>query len=148
MLMLYGLLTVMLLGALGLLAIPFINNKTLLSKKFYGIVFFTICFSFGLYPLTGNMTAVKNWYEQGQAHYHLLEKLEQIGGVDGVITQIQAKLTHHPNDAQGWLILSKLYFAINRQKEALATASKAHSLEPDNQDITHFYNNVKNSVNP
>lgn len=146
MLMLYGLLSLMLLGGLGLLSVPFVTNKTLLSKQFFGAMLFTVLFSLGFYQFLSHPTTLKTWLTQGREHYQLREKLEQLGGIDGVITRIQSKLAEKPTDAQGWFILGKLYLATQRNNEAFAAFAKAYSLQPNQAEIADYYQRTKKIV--
>jgi cytochrome c-type biogenesis protein CcmH/NrfG len=123
---LYAWLILMLLVALGLLAIPFIKNR---SRKGY-IVSASLIALLGLaiYQFTGNKTALYLWMTQGKQHYQLLETFEQLGGIDGAIAQIESKLAKNPQDAQGWYILGKLYLSKNEEAKAQAAFAKSREL--------------------
>lgn len=139
MLILYILLTILLLSALSLLAIPFIKNQALISRDFFVISLFTILFSFTLYQFFGQSKALSDWFAHGKNHYKLMVEVERLGGIDGIISRLQNKLAANPNDAKGWLILGKLYYA--KQNFVLATDafSKAHDLQPADPEINRFY---------
>jgi len=136
---LYGLLILMLVSALSLLAVPFIANKSLLSRGFIIIAILTTLFSLTVYRIFGNHQALEEWFSAGEQHYQLLVTLDQLGGVNGVITRIKKKLENNPDDAEGWFILGKLYLANQNYTEAKAALSKAHALQPQNEQINHFY---------
>ncbi|MHB1948735.1 MAG: hypothetical protein ACYCQI_11560 [Gammaproteobacteria bacterium] len=87
---LYAWLFLMLVVALGLLAIPFIKNH---SRKGYAIsASLMTILGLGIYQFSGSKSALYLWMTQGAQHYQLLEKFEQLGGIDGAIAQIESKL--------------------------------------------------------
>ncbi len=139
MLILYVLLTLLCMSALGLLAIPFMRNQALLSKDFFIIGLIATVFSFSIYHYFGQSAAVSTWFAQGKNHYKLMTEVDRLGGIDGIITRLKNKLEANPNDAQGWLILGKLYYA--KQDFSLATQAfaKAHDLQPEDPEINRFY---------
>ncbi len=122
MYMMYGLLTLMMVSALGVLAIPFVmGNKIILAKDFFIIALSTTLLAFILYQSSSDHEAL--------AHYQLQVQLEQLGGIDGVIARIKMKLQANPHDTQGWLILSKLYLIKHDYNAAKEALSKAHENE-------------------
>ncbi len=139
MLILYGLFTLMLLGALGLLAIPYAKTATIFSRGFFLTSILTLVFSLSLYQFTGNHAALKEWLAHGKQHYLLQDQMNQLGGFDGIIAQIKKKLALNPDDAKGWFILGRLYLANENYDDAIAALSKAEKLQPDNPEIKHFY---------
>lgn len=140
MYLLYGFIFLMLISSLALLAIPFIRTRTISSGYFFCSVFFVIIFSLGIYQFSTNHAQLKLWLTQGEKHYQLQQAVKELGGFSGIIKQLKYKLAENPNDAKGWFILGKLYFAdqdYNKAKEALG---KAVILRPNDQEIKHFHN--------
>lgn len=131
MLPLYSLIFLMLIAALCILAIPFVwnNNKLLFSKSYLFTALFMSLLSLGLYQFSGNKIALQYWLTQGAQHYQLLDTFEQLGGVDGAIVRIEAKLQSNPNDAQGWLILGKLYLSKHEDVKAQQAFDRARVIE-------------------
>lgn len=146
MFILYGLLLLMLLIALVIIAVPFVTKKPMRLGGYLIIVLLTFLFAFGFYQFSGNKQALYQWLTVGRQHYKLLETFNKLGGVDGAISRITAKLIQEPNDAEGWFILGKLYLSKEDTIRAEAAFSKAHELAPDNQKITHFYEVTKNKT--
>jgi len=141
MITLYALLLLMLISALALLAIPFFKNKMLTSYLVFCILF--AGFSFTLYFHFGQNPGLKQWLTQGKQHYQLQEEFIKLGGTDAVIERIQNKLKTNPNDAEGWFILGKLYLSKQDKKKALHALTKAHHLQPENEVITRYYEEMK-----
>lgn len=144
--MLYSLLILMLLCALALLAVPFVANKSFISRSFLIITLLTIAFSGLLYRTTFNPEALNQWFTTGAKHYQLAEKLDQLGGIDGVIVRIKKKLEDNPEDATGWIILGKLYLAQHNYNDAKIALQKARELHPQNDEINKLYNAAINQT--
>ncbi len=118
MVIFYFFMLMMIVTAILIVAIPFIKNKSLFSKAFYTIFSFIIIFSFSVYSVLGSQHDLKIWLEKGRTHYALLEQVNQLGGIEGMIARIEAKLKENPDDAEGWFILGKLYLAKNEREKA------------------------------
>lgn len=126
-----------------LLALPFkLTNKPVLSKEYTVLVSFTALFVCMIYAFTGNYAGLSQWYAHDKVHYQLQTQIQSLGGINGIIAKIQAKLAADPNDAQGWFILGKLYFSLNNKPEALKALTKAHHLAPNDEAITEFYSTL------
>lgn len=140
MIILYILLAIMLLIALSLLAIPFLNNASANKLKIFScLAGFLIILSVWIYYLSTNTDALYNWFSTGKQHYQLLNQFEQLGGINGAITQIKKRLAANPEDAQGWLILGKLYLSQQNIVEAKKALTKAHSFSPKDEQINQLY---------
>lgn len=137
---LYGLFSLMLIGAISLLAIPFIKNRQKNSFSYFFIIsLLMIVLSSLFYKNSGDQTALNQWLTQDKQHYELLVKFNELGGIDGIIARIQKKLAINPEDAQGWFILGKLYLAKKNNTAAAAAFKKAHALSPQHAEILHYY---------
>ena len=143
MLTLYGLLLLMLILALALLSLPFMKHRFENFKIFFILMLLMTLFTFALYQFSGNKSALYLWLTHGKEHYQLLEKFDQLGGVDGAIARVKNKLNVTPNDAQGWFILGKLYLSKQDDSDALDAFTKAHELEPNDTQINKFYDSLK-----
>ena len=139
---LYCLLILMMIAALAMLLIPFLRNHSLKFKNYFFLAISVVIAAFLLYAYSGNKSALVFWFNQGKEHYQLQEKFDALGGVDGIITKIEAKLENNPRDAQGWFILGKLYFAKHEYKTALTALTNAHELEPQDKEISMYYDRV------
>jgi cytochrome c-type biogenesis protein CcmH/NrfG len=138
MTLLYGLLLFMLVVALAIVAIPFLQQSQL---RFRWFILIAICMSasaFFIYALTGNKVALNEWLTHGEQHYQLLEKFNALGGVDGAIVRIKKSLQENPLDAQGWLILAKLYVAKQDHDAALKAIKEARKIAPKDPEIIHY----------
>lgn len=129
MLLLFSLLGIMLLSALTVVAMPFAMQHKLLSGSFFSLVTSMTALSLGLYHFSGDHQALQQWFAHGKQHYQLMEKFDQLGGIEGVIARIKKKLQENPNDREGWLILGKLYLSQQKYDEAQAALNKARQIE-------------------
>lgn len=127
----------MLLAALSLLAIPLLVSRFALHN--WPPLLFLLIFSLSLYYFFGNFRALHNWLTTGRQHYALQQQVEQLGGINGMITQIQQKLILDPTNAEGWFILGKLYLATQHYQKAKTAFTKAHALRPNDQQIQRYY---------
>jgi cytochrome c-type biogenesis protein CcmH/NrfG len=139
MMILYSLLILMLMIALSLLAVPFFSEKKQLSKSFFAIACFVIATSLTLYYFSINQQALNQWLTHGKQHYQLMETVSKLGGVDGLIERVKKKLQDNPEDAQGWVILGKLYLSKQNITAAKDAFSKAHDLKPQDEQIQRLY---------
>lgn len=139
MLKLYILLIIILILALGVLSIPFLIHRPFNWRGYLITAICTILLSLGLYHFSGGSQALQQWFYQGQEHYALQQQFDELGGMDGIIKKIEKKLEANPNDAQGWFILGKLYLAKQDYASASAALKNAHDLEPDDKEITKYY---------
>lgn len=138
---LYGLFLLMIIGALLCLAIPFFKHGKI--KSFTMCAAFMLIFSFILYKEKGQPPGLNFWLTQGQQHYYLQQQFLQLGGIDAIITRIEAKLAQHPQDVQGWLILGKLYLSKQDKEKAFRAFTYAHKLDPANAEATRYYEATK-----
>lgn len=125
MIIFYSFIFLLLFAGVLLIAIPFIKNKTLLSKSFFVMLIFVVIFSLGLYFTLGSSNHLRNWQTKGRDHYALLVQMEQLGGIDGMIAQIKQKLAVNPEDKKGWFILGRLYLAKNDRENAEKAFARA-----------------------
>lgn len=56
----------------------------------------------------------------------------QVGNVDSMIGQLEAKLKQNPNDAAGWSLLGRSFMVTERYAEAATAYDRATKLAPDN----------------
>ncbi len=136
MIKLYSLLLIMALGALLILAAPY--RKNIFSKYFLLLSLFVIGFSFSFYYFSANITALNAWLTSGKQHYQLLETIKDLGGIDVIIASVKKKLAANPQDAQGWFILGKLYFAMHDYENATTALQRAYELQPQNVQIRKY----------
>lgn len=130
MYMLYGSLLFMLSLAVSFILLPFVLRQAVCSKLFFLSTLFVVGLSITLYHFSGDKVALHRWLAQGKHHYQLQQKVAELGGIDAIIFKIKNKLALHPDDAQGWFILGKLYLANHQPAEAEAALRKARQLAP------------------
>jgi len=85
-------------------------------------------FSFGIYHFTANTSAISEWLLHGKKHYELQLQVNRLGGIEGIIQRVKQKLEKDPTDAQGWLILGKMYLMQGDEKKAKFAFDKAKEL--------------------
>lgn len=71
-----------------------------------------------LYALFGHERAWHQWQQQGRAHYELMNQVQQLGGLPGLIQGVKARLAQNPDDITGWQLLAKLYTANHQPQQA------------------------------
>ena len=71
-----------------------------------------------LYAVFGHQQAWQSWQEHGRAHYELMNQVQRLGGLEGLIQGVKARLAQNPNDIKGWQLLAKLYAANHQVQEA------------------------------
>lgn len=71
-----------------------------------------------LYAVFGHQQAWQEWEKHGRAHYELMNQVQKLGGLQGLIQGVKARLAQNPDDIQGWQLLAKLYAANHEMQEA------------------------------
>lgn len=137
MVLFYVSLALLLFCSIGLLTLPFIKTSSPLGKGFFLLVLFFSLFSLTLYFQTSHPFELKQWLTQGKQHYELQQTVEQLGGIKGMIQRIEQKLVANPNDAEGWSILAKLYFADGQFIAAKKAQEKAEILHKSKKSSDH-----------
>jgi cytochrome c-type biogenesis protein CcmH/NrfG len=137
--LLYGLLALMMVASMCLNVVPFVTNKSICTKRFVIVILLSCFFAMGLYRFSGDKQALNQWLTTGKSHYQLQESVNQLGGIKGMISHSKRKVQANPLDAQGWLILGKLYLAEQDVQAAKAAFSKAHKLQPQDEKINYYY---------
>jgi len=67
----------------------------------------------------------------GVINYYRLEKASKnLPAPDKIITELTSHLAQHPNSAQGWYLLGRLYASQNNFSQAAHAFQKANSLKP------------------
>ena len=134
----------MLIAALGLVALPFVQSQQgLLSRNFIGVSLLLVLLAASLNEYSSDHKGLSAWLAGGKQHYQLLETFTELGGVDGAITSIQQKLKLNQNDTNGWVILGKLYLSKNNVIAAHDAFAKAHNLAPQNGEIAEFFESTR-----
>lgn len=59
--------------------------------------------------------------------------------VDAMATKLAAKLEKEPGNADGWVMLARTYYAMNRHAEAARAFERAVALVPDNAELLADY---------
>lgn len=104
------------------LVIPLMkNNRYFLCKDKYLVFYILSAFIviiFCFYPSKKELIAYANWQKSGETHYNLMVQYEALGGLEGLITKVKAKIKANPNDKTGYFILNKLLMLKNAEKKA------------------------------
>lgn len=85
-----------------------------------------------LYALFGHERAWHNWQKYGRAHYELMNQVQQLGGLPGLIQGVKARLAQNPNDITGWQLLAKLYAANHEPQQAKEALLQVERLQKNN----------------
>lgn len=136
-------LLVLALSGIALLFVKNSNATMVLSKTDYriGILagFFIISVSVFLYKQLGAYAAVREW-QWSEVHAADIQNLkESLKTPEQVIARLQQELEQHPNSAEGWSLLGKLYLHIKQPKVAASALERAVMLDPNNADFRHTY---------
>lgn len=67
------------------------------------------------------------------------ELVRSLGSTKALIERFEAHLKQAPNDAKGWFLLGRVYVAENDWMHANQALSKAHNLEPNDDEYTLHY---------
>lgn len=67
----------------------------------------------------------------------------EIGSPEQLILRMQAHLSTHPESAQGWYLLGKVYLSLGRYTEARDALAKASQLQPDQPEYLLNYQKAK-----
>ncbi len=145
MYLLYFLFSVMIIGAVGIIAIPFINSQKTISANLCKTVLCMISFIALVFAGTGGTHQLSEWLNGPKQHYQLLTEVQALGGIDGMISRLSQKTKAHPNDAQAWFILGKLYLVKQDSALAFDAFQKAKNLDPANPEIDKYYRAAKES---
>jgi cytochrome c-type biogenesis protein CcmH/NrfG len=130
MLLLLSLQALMVAMALLVLATPFIHQRhSLFSKNYWVFAALILMLSSLLYSVSRDREGLSAWFAGGQEHYRLLEKFNELGGVDGAIMTLQKHLMEQPGDAKGWFLLGKLYLGKQDEAHAKLAFTQAHKLD-------------------
>lgn len=89
----------------------------------------------GIYEQT-RWPAWKAWQQQRAAQ---AIDVHPLGDVQTVISRMQMILAQHPQSAQGWFLLGRLYESQGQVEKALAAFKKAYTLEGTKMDYLMAY---------
>jgi cytochrome c-type biogenesis protein CcmH len=115
------------------LAITFLVIALPRKKIAFYLAGILVLFALPLYFLFGSAAGLSGWLARGQTHYNLLVEVNRLGGMDVIVKRIAAHLAAHPNDANGWMILGKIWLSEHQYAKAQAAFSRVIQLEPNNQ---------------
>ena len=60
-----------------------------------------------------------------------------------LISAMQVNVHHHAHDPNRWMRMSELFMSLEAPKEAIEALSRAHRLDPGNQDIASTYAQIR-----
>jgi cytochrome c-type biogenesis protein CcmH len=64
---------------------------------------------------------------------------QPLPSMDALVERLAARMEQSPENLDGWLMLGRSYFAINKPAQALAALDKAYALAPDNPEVILAY---------
>jgi cytochrome c-type biogenesis protein CcmH len=59
--------------------------------------------------------------------------------LDVLVQRLAERMEQNPDDLEGWLMLGRSYFAIERPEKALVALEKAYGMAPENPDVVTAY---------
>lgn len=59
--------------------------------------------------------------------------------IEGMVANLAAKLEKDPNNPEGWVMLARSYYVLNRHADAAAAFERALAFAPDNADLLADY---------
>lgn len=121
-----ALLLLMMVAMMCLNVVPFMTYKAIRTNSFIVFTLLTLLTTMRLHWLSGDKRELNQWLTKGKSHCQRLATANQLGGINGMISRIHPELKANPNDAQGWLILGKLYLAEQNVQAAEVAIQKAH----------------------
>jgi len=146
--LLYFFILLLLCIAVGIFYFFYLHHKHSFSKKTCALLsIFLILASLGLYQLFGHSTDLKQWYRYGKNQYEFMMNYERLGGITGMIARLHRQLAITPNNVEAWVILGKLYIAKTDYPAAKEAFAHAHSLAPQNAEISHYLDIATNPAN-
>lgn len=132
---LLGILLILLIVALSVLFYPLRTSK--LSTMLMAPILFTLVtlsyWHWGAWPEWKNHLHRQERLQQAQA------MLQSMRNPQEVIDRLKARLTLQPDSARGWYLLGRLYVSQDQWQNAHDAYTKAHQLQPDNDQITVNY---------
>ena len=114
-------------------------------RKFF--VAATVGLLFSLTPVANAEVAPSNVVQKPEVNFCGYAIFDQRKQLLDKILQLQKQLKENPDDAQAWHELGKLYFALQKYKDALAAFEKAVELAPDNEQFRRDRDDARDKVN-
>lgn len=100
--------------------------------------------SYGLYAKFGSLSSVIHWQEVNDRLPDLEKKLSSPDGLseqdmNDLQLALRTKLYQQPNDAQGWILLGRVYLTSRDADNAISAMRKAYQLNNQNPDVILGY---------
>lgn len=116
------------LFALFLIVYPF--RKSPILCVILGLI---VLVAFGLgYCQWGNWPTWSVYSKETRRQQRALAILKSVSGPEELIQRLKSKVGEHPEKAQGWYLLGRLYASQNQWDNAIAAFRKAYQIEPKN----------------
>jgi len=125
---------VMLIVAVGFVAVPLKTGKPLRASPGILIAAFVPLSALGLYALLGApraVTAESNYNQAANGSSTSArsgQSARSLASVDSLVDGLESRLQDQPDDAGGWLLLARSYHHLNRHAEALDAYERAQAL--------------------
>ena len=131
----WGFVVVMLMAAIGFVAIPLKTSKLSLGTPARLAIVVVPLTALGLYGVLGSpdiVTAEANPSHDGsefvQASVPKRKGDSSLGTVASLVDGLKARLEDNPEDAGGWLLLARSYQHVGQHTDALAAYTRAQAL--------------------
>lgn len=128
--------------ALAFILFPFVKNATvwILPRWFAVALLFLFLpfFSLSLYNHWGASHQIAMLIEHQQREEIIQRELAKFKSVDDVIKKMESHLEKHPDSAQGWFLLGRLYYTTHHFSQAVDVFKKANQIKPN--DINYLFN--------
>lgn len=96
------------------------------------LLVFVAAFSISLYFKWGDSVQLKKYYAERAHAAEIDAEIKTFKSPQQLIDKMQAVLQQHPDSAQGWFLLGRLYTSTNQLDKAQAVYAKAVALAPTN----------------
>ncbi len=126
--LLWILIALMSLVAILVLIIPLLIARLLFSSL--AILLLLPFFALWIYGHWGSAEALRELIQQQEQALQVKHFMTQFNSPQQVIEQLQQRLKAHPESAQGWYLLGKLYLDQQDYPQALSSLKRAHHLSP------------------
>jgi cytochrome c-type biogenesis protein CcmH len=128
-------LTLLTLLAWGLILWPLYRKPTMpISKGAKLVIFIFPLVILGVYVFRGNSGQIRQYESWRQQSHAVQEQMALLKNPQELIARMRQHLQEHPQSAQGWYLLGKLYLDQHQYSEAQDALNHAHELKPDSAE--------------
>jgi len=91
-----------------IISLPFLSQTKKKLSPFFSTVGLMLSFIWLTFLMTGGTHGLKDWLNGGQAHYLLMTQVQSLGGIEGMIAKLEARVKAHPEDETAKGMLERL----------------------------------------